>query len=330
MFMIIKEYYNKINNYLVAHKLKVIIICTVGFLLLTSFLSYRLYIYDEVSTYYDSGQYSEDDIDKVIEMYEDADRFYGFKDMSVYVKLFGDKIVEKYCEKEEFEKARFFAGDNRHLNKKALLSKIDTLEAENKKKKEEDYFNSLEGRTERLRKYEKRNGIGGSNDSFDVINTVFDNLFTYDNKLDECLPTWNKNSVYKNMLRQYINDVCGPGDNYYIKLGTINKSKQTINAYKYKNYLEKEYKIDVNVDDIIIYEFTYVSDKTTILFDNQINHSAWNTPLNIVLFKRSDMWFFGGIIEHSFDYSDATASNNLSNYIYPGDNSYIGLIDEEQ
>ena len=321
-----KTYYTKLNGYLNAHKLKVIVICTVGFLLLTGFLFYRRYVYEQITSYYDSGAYTHDEIDEILDYFDKAQSIYGYKDTAVYVSLYGDKIIDRYCSMKEYEKAAFFAENNKHLNKNTLLQKIDAYKLEAERKEKEAYDNSVEGRTERLEKYEKHHGIGGATSSDTIIPEVFDNLFSYDNKLDTVLPTWNKNSVYKNMLREYINERCGTYDFYYVDYSFLKKSNYTINAYDYKRYLENRYSISVDISDVIIYDFNFDMENNGA--DINGFHTRVGFPLKAVVFNRDGKWFFGDIIINSYNPQDKNASKNLGSYLFPNDNSYNGLIDE--
>ena len=321
-----KKFYTKLNEYLDAHKLKVIIICTVGFILLTAFLFYRRFTYEQITSYYDSASFKNDEIDEILEYYDKAESIYSYKDTSVYVKLYGDKIIDNYCSRKEYEKAEFFAENHKHLNKNTLLQKIDAYKLEAEREEKEAYENSVEGRTERLEKYEKNHGIGGASSPETIIREVFGNLFSYDNKLDDVLPTWNKNSVYKNMLRQYLNERFGSYDDYYVDISSIKKCNYTISVMDYKRYLEDRYDINVDVSDVAIYDFNYSMEYKA--FNTNGLHSWTTCFLKAVLFYRDGKWFFGDIIINSYDPQDDVHSKQLGLYLFPNDFEYNGLIDE--
>ena len=321
-----KKFYTKLNEYLDAHKLKVIIICTVGFILLTAFLFYRKFTYETITSYYDSGSYKNADIDEILDYYDKAESIYSYKDSSVYVKLYGDKIIDNYCSRKEYEKAEFFAENHKHLNKDTLLQKIEAYRLDAEREEKEEYENSVEGRTKRLEKYEKSHGIGGANYDDTIIPEVFDNLFTYDNKMDDVLPTWNKNSVYKNMLRQYINESYGSYDIFYVDYSSIKKCKYTISAMDYKRYLEDRYDISVDISDVVIYDFNY--DMEYNWLNSNGSHCRTEYYLKAVLFCRDGKWFFGDIIVNSYDPKDDGKVVNLGSYLFPKDKQYNGLIDE--
>ena len=316
----IKDIFVSINDYLNKHKIKVIVVTVVLFVLFSAYQIYKTYTYTQIVYYYESGDYNEDSADDVKEMFDKAVFFYGYRDTSVYVKLFADKIIEKYCDEGEYEKARFFASHNKHINKRILLAQVDTYEKEN-------YENSTEGRTEMIIKNEKRNGLGGTDYCDNVIKCLFDDYDNNYSTVDYILPSWNRNDVYKTMVKNYIKENYSQCDEFCLDYYSLKESDYVIEIDDFNKYLHSLYNIDINATSVVVYDFN-VDMKTYTIGDFFTGTSHYVQPGMAVLFKRDNKWFFGGFITKRGNNNSNKININYNHNIAPDDNTYNGVIGE--
>lgn len=321
-----EKYKNKLVGSLKTHKKKVIIYAV---LILGVFITNRIIlasVYDYVVDQYERNgncaQVCEDGIDTFRRM-----KYY--KQAKNYIRQMTISGVEDYCNEHDYVGAVNFLNEYYDDSFEYLYGEISTakagyeaeqkrLEAEREEAARKEKHDSVEGRTERVKKMYRSMGLGGVDNGnliMEIMTSRIENASL--STIGELLPVWNRNETYFLMLMDWykhaFNWVEGNSlQNMWVQDVRVS-DKITTTPAKYKAYLRRTYNIDIDVQDVNVWIF---------MLCQQDSMNSWHgQEFEMVSFKTDGKCFFGGIFTMSYD--DKLIS------LAPGNKYYNGVIADE-
>ena len=322
----IKEFTGKLATVVKNHKVKVIIYSAV---VIAAIIANRVilksvydYTIDQYERYGSNPQVCEDGIATFRRM-----KYY--KQSKHYIRQMTISGVEDYCREGQFTEAANFLNENYDEELEYLYSKISsekTAFEEEKRKKEKERqeaerlakYNSMEGRTERVKKMYETMGLGGITEGNLVIDKMVAGIDTCSlDSIGYLLPVWNRNQEYYDMLLDWFrhcyewvngNSIFNMSVTYTVPSTMTKPTKQTV-----VNHFRKTYKLDIDIQDFAVY--------TAMIWQSEGMISGHGNEYEVFVFKTEDRWFFGGFFYMTYD-------DKLQSVI-PGDKYYTGVIADE-
>ena len=303
----------KIRSYICEHKIRFIILSA---LLLGSIifawvqleLTYN-FVIDEYEKGHDNIQTCEDGVTALSRM-----KYY--KNSKNYIKQMKRSIIEDYCDRGQFEEAKNYLDRNYEESLEDMYMKIEKCKSDYEEAQRIEKYNSIEGRTERVKKMYEQMGVGGCDEDYYVLEALQYKLYNSTlHDLEYILPVWNRNETYYSMM---VNDIMKGVqfdiNNYYTYYGIEDYSIEEdykFYPFTYKKHLQDTYNIDIDVQEVNVY---------TYMARTENSYSGISFRNYLVVFKTEDKWFFGGVL---------SSSQRTSYSIIPADSHYKGEIIEE-
>ena len=252
-----------------------------------------------------------------------------YKQAKNYIRQMTITGVEDYCNDHDYAGAVNFLNEYYDESYEYLYEKISTskkeyeeeqerLKAEQEEAARKAKYDSVEGRTERVKKMYKTMGLGGVDNGnliMEIMTSRIENASLA--LIGDLLPVWNRNDTYFQMLMDWyshaFNWVEGNSlRNMWVQEVRVSDKISTTPA-KYKAYLRKTYKIDIDVQDVQVWIFMLCQSDTM---------GSWHgQEFEMISFKTDGKCFFGGIFVMSYD-------NELQS-LTPGNAYYSGIITDE-
>ena len=321
----IKGFTGKLATGVKAHKLKVIIYSA---LVIAAFIANRCILksvydhtIDQYERYGNNPQVCEDGIATFRRM-----KYY--KQAKHYIRQMIISGVDDYCAQNQFTEAENFLNENYDESMEYLYSRISArktayeeeqrkIEEERKEAERRAYYNSMEGRTERVKKMYETKGLGGITEGNLVIDKMVAGIeFGSLETLGYLLPVWNRNQEYFDMLMDWFrhcydwvngNPLYNMSVQYTVPSTMVHPKKQTV-----VNYFRRTYNIDIDIQDYAVWK--------AMIWQSEGRNSGHGQEFDVFVFKTEDRWFFGGFFGMTYD-------DKLQSVI-PGNKYYTGVIDD--
>ena len=278
---------NKFKSFCLNHKLKIILY---GNLLIVALIISNILLnstYEFVISEYEKDptciQTCEDGITTLKKM-----KYY--KNSSNYILQMKRSIVQNYCDLHSFEEAENYLNRNYQDGMSDMYGKIEGWKADYEEQKRLNEMETLEGRTKRVQKMYETMGFGGEQFIGDIPDHLVLNIEYGDlDGIGYILPVWNRNNEYFDMLKSVMlfadGDANIPDSTYFVYDWHISNDNN-ISIGDYENYLQSEYKIDIDVDSVDVIED---------VVKKQLMNSTVSTTQRILVFSMNGKYFLGGI-----------------------------------